>query len=923
MPRKKKTEQEPSPQATPVETEAVKIEEPKKRTTRAKKAPQAAATEAKPAKRGRTKKAAEEPVAEAVVAPEPEKKTRRPATKKPVEKPEPTKAKRKTEEPAVEPEPKKPATRTRRRAQPRPEPKPEPPKVSRFPVAKVEFVGGAAMLKVGEETLPPFIFFGYYDDSETEERVWKQVGQAVNAGLKVVSFLIPVRSARTGGSDALASIKKATTRLVESHPDAYVIWRLVPTPHAEWQADYPEAVMRLADGTVGPPSVCADRWWEEIERALVEIGEGLEEWEHGDRTLGFHLDRGEWFYSEDGGYDASGAALIRFRQWARKRYGDDVVRLRAAWHDGSVTFNTVGIPPYKSGFQSTEPHLYESRRERRWIDYHMFLSEATATRITALAAVLRKASRNRCAIGASYGYSFEFGHPHSGHLALHVLLNSPDIEIISAPPSYKDRQPTGAAPSPVPVDSVALHGKLFVSEEDFATPFGVRHVDEDFNPPLRTSDAVAACHKRGIGAAVAHGAGVAWMDLWGLGWLNYPEIWERARQLIELWKLRSLAPLTPPDVAIIVDEGSVAHNRVGSNLMRNMLATARESAHRCGASVGFYVMRDLMRDEWPKATLYVFLNAWNVRPDERAAIRQRLQRSGRTLAWIYVGALYENHRLALEAARETTGIALAKQPWASSQGTQILDKRHLLAQYLDGDRIGSVQRFDPSFYALPNGAKVIGEYIDTGNPSMVAKEYKDWKAVFVGERTLSLSLLRGLCAYAGVKTMSATDDVLVARPPFVTIHAAKSGEKRLRFADLQTLYDVEAETMVAIETKEFAFQMAEGETRIFLVGSQEQVESLLHGEPIAYPIKVEAEPDQKREPRPRRDRDRKRPRDRIDSGEAAVVNWRTSPKAEEPKAAAPPANRHKPPRRNRGPERPPKAEPEAEELTIMWRKPGE
>ena len=87
-----------------------------------------------------------------------------------------------------------------------------------------------------------------------------------------------------------------------------------------------------------------------------------------------------------------------------------------------------------------------------------------------LIGVLKSASEGNLLVAASYGYTFEWAHPASGHLSLGKLLRTREVDIIAGPPSYKDRDLGGTAAFPGPIDSFALNNKLFISEADFKTP---------------------------------------------------------------------------------------------------------------------------------------------------------------------------------------------------------------------------------------------------------------------------------------------------------------------------------------------------------------------------------------------------------------------------------------------------------------------
>src|SRR5207237_8509309 len=107
--------------------------------------------------------------------------------------------------------------------------------------------------------------------------------------------------------------------------------------------------------------------------------------------------------------------------------------------------------------------FYEARRERRWIDFLEYTSDITAERLIALSKVVKQETANRALVSVCYGYTFEFEHTFSGHLALGKVLSAPTIDILSGPPSYKDRQPGQAGSFLSPVDACRLYGKLWLS----------------------------------------------------------------------------------------------------------------------------------------------------------------------------------------------------------------------------------------------------------------------------------------------------------------------------------------------------------------------------------------------------------------------------------------------------------------------------
>jgi hypothetical protein len=685
---------------------------------------------------------------------------------------------------------------------------------------------------------PPLFFFGNPADDRRTETVMNELKMAANSGIHLHTFLIPLE---VDPSSTRAIVDKAARLLkaaVEVDPDAQVLFRLVFTaPHA-WMDKYPNAKFRGVDGEWANPSICDDQYWSDARICLVEFCSRLNQGELRKHVLGVHLDRGEWFISERTGYDDSKAAQTGFREWARQRYAQDEVTFRASWFDGSVKFDGIQVPKYRPEGEEGERFIRFSRRQRRYVDYFMFLSDATAQRIGELAYAAKEASNGYFLVGTSYGYTFEWSYASSGHLSLGKLLRTPEIDFIAGPPSYRTREPGGAAAFPGPVDSFALNGKLFVSEEDFKTSLSLGHEPDEFNPALGTPQALENVHWRGAGAALAHATGVSWMDMWGNGWLRTPSVWQRAASVKSALIDRMEANLSDPDVAVFVDERALAY-LVDPDAFQLLVQNVRESVLRAGVSVGFYLLSDLAhREHFPDSRLYLFLNAWDIRPNLRAAIKSRLQCDGKVLFWLYSAGLFDAGRDSLERAREVTGIALKPQPFHSRSGTTILNKRHPLTEAFPDKTVIGNRQLEPSYFAIPEGATVLGEYTQTGLPSFVVKEFRDgapnthWTSVFLGEPAVNPALIRALAQMAGVHIWNFQDDVCHVRLPFCTIHSTGSGMRTVALPPKFSAYNLNTSEWMG-DGHSVRMHMPDGTTNVFLVGPREELEHFLNLDPDA------------------------------------------------------------------------------------------
>ncbi|MFY9234827.1 MAG: hypothetical protein WAO58_10260 [Fimbriimonadaceae bacterium] len=739
------------------------------------------------------------------------------------------------------------APRRGRSARPAPEPEPTqiPAKPSK-PLIDIPEDAPQIVLRDGVPTLvrnkrvyPPLFFFGSSMDERRAAIVMDEVRLASEAGVHLHSHLVDFEVSLGAVDSAVQLAGYLLSQSLKVDPEAQVLFRLVFVAPSGWPDTFPAAAYRTADKSLAEPSVCDDDFWGLARECLVLFVKKLRILAARDHVLGVHLERGEWFNASEAGYDTSTSAKQKFREWAKARYNNDDVALRAAWFSSTASCSTLEIPPYRpSRGQGADKFVRSERRERWWVDYHLFLSDATVQRIADLSYAVKEASEGYFLVGVSYGYTFEWSHPASGHLSLGKLLRTPEIDIIAGPPSYKSREPGSSASFPGPVDSIPLNGKLYISEEDFKTSIGQGFEPDDFNPTIKTPQALESVHWRGAGASLAHGSGMCWMDLWGNGWLKTKQIWTRGSQILQTLTNRMAAPIGDPDVALFVDERALAY-LVDEQAFSLLVQNVREAVLRAGLSSGFFLLSDLAhRERFPESKLYIFLNAWDIRSDLRAAIKTRLQRDDKVLFWLYAAGMFDSGRESLERAREVTGIALKPQPFHSRAGTTLLNRRHPLCAALPEGGVVPPVQLEPTYFAIPEEAHVLGEYSHTGLPSFVVREFQSeadpatkWRSVFLGEPVITPALIRALGQMAGAHVWNFQDDVVHVRPPFLTVHCTGAGSRTVTLPNKWAAYDLAAESWATTDSTNLRFNATDGSTHVFLVGVKEEIESILSRNP--------------------------------------------------------------------------------------------
>jgi hypothetical protein len=968
--------------------------------------------------------------------------------------------------------------------------------------AKVAAVGASGHRRIELDDVPysPFLFFVNTETASDGDVVEAQIREAAANGVHLFSAVMYLPLKNVYGERPFGRVDALLGQILAADPDAYVLPRLQLVPTNYWVRTHPDQLARYASGEEGDVSMASREFWSDAVEAIEALIEHFSDpaTVGGDRVVGFHIDRGEWFHDSTSGYDFSEPNTVAFRNWLRAKYQFDYL-LRAAWYDGKVTFDSAEVPVWPGAnvvTKKTDTPLLNGPRDGRWVDYARFSSDIVADAITGVAAAVKALSARRMLVAVSYGYTLEFAtRNESGHLALSRLLESSDIDIIAGPNSYASRGAGNTSAFGAPLDSVALHNKLWIMEDDTKTYLAGEETPDTYNPKIASGIETQATHERHFGAALAHRCGIAWMDLWGHGWLNNPAIWETLGAMsnmaarwaefcavrneatleepsgspriiarldqgldpdnfieetgtaieeddpspaadapateesatadgqgaehgesvqesepdvaqdaeptpsetdasepaetpdeiadvsietsetpaedvssevsgetgiadtsdavtenagpiaededlagigdasgdalpyseeevdfapvatdtiaeemavagftaelpvymyeddvdededlvaaaTELSRLdsdelalpilesdyvvetsvsdRATSDMTPtavagddvflsadeetkeeeialdlgwcgtcPDVVVFVDEASLFYLKNDlAGLGQNLIGRSREMLLRTGASIGFFLQSDILHKDLPEAPLYLFLNPLRITSQERAAIREKLQVRGKTVAWLYAPGVFDESGPTAQDVSEVVGITLRRQPWNSRVGSQIVEQRHPMTERVrSGKRIGVEEILNPSFSVDDAQAIVLAEYVSTGLPSMAVREHSaGWKSVFFGDPHLTVELLRGLFQYASVPLYDAQDDVVHASADgIVTIHAGYTGQRVVNLPRAATVYDTLEHRIIAVESRSFRTFLRARTTRLYLFGTAEEI----------------------------------------------------------------------------------------------------
>lgn len=137
----------------------------------------------------------------------------------------------------------------------------------------------------------------------------------------------------------------------------------------------------------------------------------------------------------------------------------------------------------------------------------------------ALAETIKIYTNGKCLVTLNAGYLLVFTDIQGGsHVEFEDILNSKFVDIISSPYLYNmARFSMNPMIQQVPLDSVPLHNKLFVIEDDTRTSLADPHFGQNFCSTL-TCDIDMI--NRNVTYALEHNAGLYFLDLPNKGWFG-------------------------------------------------------------------------------------------------------------------------------------------------------------------------------------------------------------------------------------------------------------------------------------------------------------------------------------------------------------------------------------------------------------------
>jgi hypothetical protein len=639
----------------------------------------------------------------------------------------------------------------------------------------------------------PWTIYG----AEGNEDYDSQVRLAAAAGVHIHSFGIPLPWPRPGEQPNFAGVNQAIDATLHADPQALCLPRFGCNPPEWWLQERPDDCLLFSDGQTVSQSMASEPWLAECVanvRALVQHCEAR----YGDHMLGYHpcgQHTGEWFYErswEPVLSDFSPAMNAGFRRFLRARYGDQAVP------------ETLTVPSADDQMRTSLGFFRDPQAERRVIDYFEYKQLAMEQPLEAIAQAIKEETGRRKLVTLFYGYLFDMhgiprGPQTSGHLAMARMVQCPDVDILTSPISYNDRELGGAGMFMCAVDTVRGAGKLWLNEDDTRTY--LTRPEDNFGR-VDTPQGTYWVHQRNFAQLLPRRLACWYMDLGGVGWVNGPDLWENIGRLRALYERQLPRRATfAPEIAVIVDEVSPHYTACTSALHSPLVYQMRSQCFRLGAPIGIHLLSDLVAGRVPRAKAYLFLNAFHLTDADRQAVRRECR--GAMTVWHY-GAGFLNQDASDANLSQVTGLTLQRGTPQPGRVTPEAD--------LGQEPFGTETVLDPLWtVAEEPGVEVLGRYADG---SVAAAWRPATKTAYLGALHVPARLLRHLLTRAGTHTYSDSDDVILADREFLGVAATSPGRKAITLPEARKVVDALTGETVSAGGTTFELDMQLGETRL-------------------------------------------------------------------------------------------------------------
>jgi hypothetical protein len=625
------------------------------------------------------------------------------------------------------------------------------------------------------------------------------------------------------GTLVLDTVQRQLQGVLSVCPDAAVFIRFHVNAPKWWQRKHPEENTVYADTQPKPDinwglqriieddeetptrfSLASVKWREEATQKLKELLTQLQRLPEANALAGIQVAcgvYGEWHYWGfiENEPDMSQPMQIYFRQWLKDKYQTDKA-LQQAWQNKQVTFSSASLPTLTERKETKAGIFRDPAAERHVIDYYEAQHQVVADGILHFCRTVKENWPRPIITGAFYGYFYSvFGREATGgHLQLQRVLQSPYIDYLSGPGTYYPNAVEMGEPyrSRSLINSVALHGKLWLDEMDQQTPL-VPLKDKNFAESLQKSIAQV---RRNVLFTLSKGQGLWFYDFGPSGFNGGPRLkdhgtfgwWDEPTLRKDIGRLKQLADKhihqpyqSDADVLLVHDTDVFYH--IGSDKKQTALTHWGNNwlpvgVFKSGVVHDVIHIDDLQRIDLTPYKAIVFVNTFLLTPAHKQIIREKAAKNNRHLIWIYGPGYSDGKKLNPLHVSDVTGFRL-KQNTFNNPVSVTVDST-IVKGYSFSVWNSSL---NPVFTVQDANAKRLAVLTGTDQVGLALKKHREHTAWFISLPPDSPVLWRYIFKKTGAHLYNDSGDIFYSGSRVLTVHTKEGGPRTVQLKNGKTI----------------------------------------------------------------------------------------------------------------------------------------
>lgn len=639
----------------------------------------------------------------------------------------------------------------------------------------------------GEQILPQIFFFN--TDIGKDTYLKPQMEMARKAGIHIYSFPLRVPMKYPTNEPNYQVGEKLLNKFIAIDQDAMFIVRLAIGPNGYWKEFYKKneqnknEYFTYYDGSKSNyVSFASNYFYEPTSEQLRKIVAYYEK-KYGKHILAYHVapDLSEMFDTSyrRKGPDYSIPNMQKFREYLKKKY-INIDALRKAWGNNQVDFQNASLPqppstrfPMRTVQDKCINVFYKPVQEQAWVDYSQFYSELISDHVIRWCEIVKEVTGGKKLTVAFYGYLFSLPGSFSGHLNLSEILQNQNVDIVCSPISYSDRMAGGAGSFMAPVDSVILHKKLWINEDDTRTYAVDRKMLKDRRFVIDGKEETLGIIDRNLANILAHGCGIWWMDLHACGMFNSQSVWELIAKRKKLFE-NSTQPKKnySASVQLIVDEKSKFYFADDFAFQRNVLHKIQSSLKMTSATVEVYMLNDYLAGITPRADMVVFSSTFRMTSAQAAKLKARLEKDKSHCIWCFLpGYIGDDGKYSIDNVERLTGFKLMLVPGSISSCGISRDFKSL--KWNTGPyelNLSERPVIMPSAYY-----KILAKYVSDGKASAAMRVKNGVYTFFIGSPGGDENLFRAMLKLSGIHLWTDKPALVQRNNKYLFIYTGKAG----------------------------------------------------------------------------------------------------------------------------------------------------